>query len=51
MGAYVNRSGQQLALLLAYQQHMRAVIASLVPVVLKMETPEAVDAVREAVQG
>jgi hypothetical protein len=51
MGAYVNRSGQQLVSLLAYQQDLRKIVASLVPVVLQVETPEAAQAIREAVQA
>lgn len=51
MGAYVNRSGQQLVSLLAYQQDLRKIVASLVPVVLQVETPEAAEAIREAVQA
>ena len=51
MGAYVNRSGQQLVSLLAYQQDLRKIVASLVPVVLQVETPEATEAIREAVQA
>ncbi len=51
MGAYVNRSGQQLISLLAYQQDLRKIVASLVPVVLQVETPEAAQAIREAVQA
>ena len=51
MGAYVNRSGEQLAAVLAYQQDLRKIVASLVPVVLQVQTPEAADALREAVRA
>lgn len=51
MGAYVNRSGQQMLAMLAYQQDLRKIVASLVPVVIQVQTPEAVEAIREAVQA